>query len=289
MRAPVLFTITGILLALSPAAGAQEKVILVAADSHPLVASYFPPSGATKGGVLLLHMYRTSRLSYEPLAARLAAQGFHVVALDMRGHGSSRKDASGRPIDISRSATREAASNPFLKMHQDAEAAFDLLLKRGAPSDRLAIVGASVGCSVALHTATLHPKRVAAIVLLTPGTNYLGVPSKEHAPRYGDRPALILSSEEEADQGARSLKSLMTGKQVKLRILPHKRIHGTNMFGKVPGIEADIIQWLEESLVVRAVLEIPYETRVLVELSYRGFLGDGSIVHGLAAAVRVPF
>ena len=39
---------------------------------------------------------------------------------------------------------------------QAAQAGIDLLVKRGAPADRLAVIGASVGCSIALHTAHVH-------------------------------------------------------------------------------------------------------------------------------------
>jgi pimeloyl-ACP methyl ester carboxylesterase len=264
-----------------PALHAQQTVRLAAADKHPLVGSFHPSRQETvRGGLLLLHMYRTSRISYEPLGARLAAQGFHVLALDMRGHGDSADGPDGKPVSISRDATRDKNENPFLKMHMDAKAGLDFLKAKGAPADRLGIVGASVGCSIALHTAVLHPEHVAAVVLMTPGTSYLGVPSTEHAPLFGKRPALILSSEEEAAEGARPLKALMADSNVKLILYPQKRIHGTHMFGKVPGVEAEIIHWLEKVLVARRELSLPFDRRVLVD----GEFGADEAPH----AMRIP-
>ena len=173
LRAALLLPLV---LAAAPAA-AQERVSFAAADGHQLHGIYLHPEGVPRGGVLLLHMYQSSSLAWEPITERLAARGYHVLALDMRGHGKSEKGPDGKEIDIGREATEDPASNPFLKMHLDAKAGLDLLVEKGAPEDRLAIVGASVGCSVALHCALKYPDLVAALVLMTPGSAYLGVPS----------------------------------------------------------------------------------------------------------------
>lgn len=252
-------------LLLSLPATAQQIVHLKAGDGQPLVGTYHAPTGASQGGILLLHMYRSTRMAWRPLASRLARAGFHVLALDMRGHGDSAKDPSGRRIDVSRQATKDPTKNPFLKMHADAKTGLDLLVERGAPKGRLAIVGASVGCSVALHTAQQYRETVAAVVLMTPGTNYLNVPSLEHAASFGNRPALILSSQDEADLGARPVKAKMTGEKVELRLLEEKAIHGTRMFGRVDAIEADIIDWLKSALLKSVVLQIPVTKDLFID------------------------
>jgi pimeloyl-ACP methyl ester carboxylesterase len=264
------------LLALAAAnSSAQERVAFAAADGHPLSGSYLAPADVSRGGVLLLHMYQSSSYAWEPITERLAARGYHVLAIDMRGHGKSAKDPDGKEVDIGRNATRDPASNPFLKMHLDARAGLDLLVEKGAPKDRLAIVGASVGCSVALHCALVNPDQVAALVLMTPGSSYLGVPSLDHARELGDLPVLILSSEEEADGGARPLAEILGADHAELRIVPGSRIHGTRMFGKVPAVEADIIEWLDRALVRAVVLEIPMVKTVLLDGKLSEIEGSG--------------
>ncbi|MEE2712519.1 MAG: alpha/beta fold hydrolase [Planctomycetota bacterium] len=272
---------------------AQEEVRFAASDGQPLSGLYSPPAGTPRGGVLLLHMYRSNRTAWRPIQGRLAASGFHVLALDLRGHGKSSKDAQGESVDVSRDRTEDPKTNPFLKMHLDAKAGIDLLVKRGAPPDRLAVVGASVGCSVALHTAHLHPDAVTAVVLMTPGTAYLGVPSVEHGKTWGDRPALLLSSEEEADRGARPLKAAMTGEDVELRLIPERGIHGTRMFGRVPTVEADIIEWLQAALVTSLELKVPVTKDLFIDGAYEEDEGVGAtriaipLAAGKNAAVRI--
>lgn len=261
MAARTLITLALLVLV----APAQTPVRLTASDGQPLSAGYTAPTGTPSGGVLLLHMYRSSRLAWRPIEARLASAGFHVLAIDMRGHGRSSRDKDGKIIDVTRAATADPKTNPFLKMHLDAKAGLDYLVSKGAPKDRLAIVGASVGCSVALHTAQQHKDLVKAIVLMTPGVDYLAVPSLEHAKEFGDRAALLLSSEEEADKGARPLKAVMKSDRVELSLLNERGIHGTRMFGKVPTIEADIIEWLSDALVTDLELAVPVTKDLFID------------------------
>ena len=272
---------------------AQGEVRLQAADGQPLSGLYSAPKGAPRGGVLLLHMYRSNRTAWRPIESRLAAARFHVLALDLRGHGKSSKDAQGNPVDVSRALTNDPKTNPFLKMHLDAKAGIDLLVKRGAPADRLAVVGASVGCSVALHAAHVYPDAVTAAVLMTPGIEYLGVPSVQHAKSWGNRPALIISSVEEADRGARPLKAAMTGEDVKMLLIPERGIHGTRMFGRVATIEADIIEWLQAALVTNLELKVPVTKDLFIDGAFEADEGAGAtriavpLAAGKNATVRI--
>jgi len=274
----VRYAVLLLFLLCRPALPAQEIVRLEAADGQPLVGTYHAPTGAARGGVLLLHMYMSNRGAWRPLAPRLAASGFHVLSLDLRGHGKSTEDKAGKRIDISREVTKQPRQNPFLLMHQDARAGLDLLVQKGAPKERLAIVGASVGCSVALHAAKEYGKLVSAAVLLTPGTNYLGVPSLEHATSFGDRPVLILSSEEEADLGARPIQARIDSKKSELRILRERGIHGTRMLGRVDAIEADIIQWLQQAMVTTLSLKVPVTKDLFIDGAIEAEEGAGATV-----------
>jgi len=285
--------LTCALTLLLTAVSAQEIVTLTASDGQVLSAAYSAPTKTPTGGILLLHMYRSSRQAWRPIESRLAAAGFHVLAIDMRGHGRSKKGKDGQLIDVSRQNTSDPARNPFLKMHKDARAGLDFLTSKGAPKDRLAIVGASVGCSVALHTAKEHGDLVKAVVLMTPGSDYLSVPSLTHARSFGNRAALILSSEEEADKGARPLKAVMTGERVEQRLLTESGIHGTRMFGKVPTIEADIIEWLMAALVTDLELTVPVTKDLFIDGAVEDGEGVGAtrldipLTAGKSAVVRI--
>jgi pimeloyl-ACP methyl ester carboxylesterase len=288
-RVPLLIGLS----ALCAVAQTPTDLSLLASDGQALEASYYGPPGAPKGGVLLLHMYGSNRLAWQPLAPRLAASGYHVVSLDLRGHGKSAHDAEGNRIDISDKVVLDASSNPFLVMHRDAKAGLDALVAKGAPKDRLAIVGAGVGASVALQAAAENGPLVSAIALMSPELAPMGIQSLEHADRYGARPALILTTEDEVDRGPRDLKERLPGTDVELRIVPGSTVHGTRMFGRVDTIEADIIQWMEGALTRALSLAIPVTKDLFIDGAVESVEGEGAtrldmpLEDGRNALVRV--
>ena len=263
------------LVALSPGIPAQEVVRLKASDDQPLVGTFTPAKDPkqAQGGVLLLHMYRSSRERFNSLIPHLTAAGFHTLALDMRGHGDSKNDASGTPISIDRSATTDPALNPFLKMHLDAEAGLDFLLEKGAPQSKLAIVGASVGCSVALHTHCLTKTRVAAMVLMSPGLDYLGVSSSAHAKDTKPVPILILSDETEAKKRSRPLLELLPESCATLKIVEKDGVHGTRMFGEILALESEINEFLAANVLRGEAWQVPVAKDVILDGSYEDIEG----------------
>lgn len=58
-------------------------------DGTPLVYRTYRPCATPKGSVTLVHGSSASVISMHPLASALAAEGFLVFTLDMRGHGQS--------------------------------------------------------------------------------------------------------------------------------------------------------------------------------------------------------
>jgi hypothetical protein len=90
--------------------------------------------------------------------------------------------------------------------------------------------------------------------VLTPGKNYLGVETMKHLKGYGSRPILILSSKEEAPNGAEDIAKVL-GDTAELDLLDQTRIHGTRMFGQVPQIEARITKWVADLLSAEILLD----------------------------------
>lgn len=231
---------------ITPAHGVATKltVRLSTRDGITLVGSYYPPARGPAPAILLLHMLARDRTDWNPLAAKLQAAGWAVLSLDLRGHGESRLQG-GKTLHW-----RDFSDADFNKMVLDVEAAQEHLkgLKE-VDLNRIAIVGASIGCNIALNFASDHPQ-VRALVLLSPGLEYRGVLSEPAMRRYGasGRPALIVASADDpysADSSKR-LKSLAEARTT--LILYPRAGHGTRMLTQERDMEGRILSWLKASL-----------------------------------------
>jgi len=100
--------------------------------------------------VVLLHGQLMPRRMHQPLARALAAEGLHVVTLDLLGHG--RSDRPADPLVYSMSAF--------------AEQVVALLDHLGA--DQAVVGGTSLGANVSLEVATLDPARVRGLIVEMP-------------------------------------------------------------------------------------------------------------------------
>jgi dienelactone hydrolase len=171
-------TLIAVLLLAAPIvqAAAPESVAFESADGFQLKADLWANTDARAPVALLLHQFNLDRRSFGLLVPALQQQGFTVLALDQRGQGDSRqqKTPSGeRTVDV-QGLGRDAVG-PIVKAGvADVAAALAFLGRRGIASDRVVLIGASYGCSVAL-LATGVEKRVRAVALLSPGADYFGV------------------------------------------------------------------------------------------------------------------
>jgi pimeloyl-ACP methyl ester carboxylesterase len=100
--------------------------------------------------VVLLHGLVMPRRMHQPLARALAAEGLHVVTLDLLGHG--RSDRPADPLVYSMTAF--------------AHQVVALLDHLGA--DRAVIGGTSLGANVSLEVAAEAPDRVKGLVIEMP-------------------------------------------------------------------------------------------------------------------------
>ncbi len=266
------------------AADGTENVSFETSDGLTLKATYHPPEGRAAEGaptVVALHMYMNRRQSYEPIAAAVTSRGMALLAIDLRGHGESK--VQGKE-DLSLRA-RKRDAKLFQAMHLDAKAAIDWLVKtRKVPKGRIGLLGASVGCSVAIDAASRYPDDVACAATLTPGTAYLGVATEKHIAAWpAGKPLLVVSSQGEKDKGAAPIKKAMDakGEPCEIVLVPGAaEKHGTRMFGKVEGIEDRVAAWLQaktDGVVVDGDVR-PYERHGRMELE----LGGVTFTAGLA-------
>ncbi len=109
--------------------------------------------GSGGSWVVLIHGQLMPRRMHQPLARALAAEGLHVVTLDLLGHG--RSDRPADPLVYSMTAF--------------AEQVVALLDHLGA--DQAVIGGTSLGANVSLELAVLAPDRVKGLLLEMPVLN----------------------------------------------------------------------------------------------------------------------
>ena len=223
LRANVLL----ILAVGSPLAAQEpEAVYFPAADGFRIHADYYPAQRSTPYApmAILLHMNRADRGTWKPLAGPLSEAGFATLAIDMRGHGESQTPNTEEQVE-------KRDTRLYKDMYDDVRGAYDWLAEQeGVDRGRVALVGASVGASVALRYA-VQDKSVDAIVCLTPGTLYLGLDSKRDMRRFRGRKILLLATE-----------------GVKTKTYKGHEAHGTAMFGEVPGVEKEIVAFLKRAI-----------------------------------------
>jgi dienelactone hydrolase len=219
-----------------------ERATFAASDGHkPLVGDYFAPPRDVDSApmVILLHMYRSDRSAWKPLIKPLHEAGFAVLAIDMRGHGKNANRKTRQRV-----VRRDPAV--FAEMANDVRGAYDWLAKQDrVDRSRFAVVGASVGCSVALRYAGIDPS-VDAVVCLTPGTDYLGLDSVTDAEKVKGRHVLLIANEDER-QASDTLTPLIQNAAKKIYNY-RKRAHGTQLFGKIDTVEDDIVEFLKRGV-----------------------------------------
>ncbi len=106
--------------------------------------------GAGDRWVVLVHGQLMPRRMHQPLARAIAAEGFHVVTLDLLGHG--RSDRPTDPKEYSMTAFGEQV----------------VLLLDHLGADEAVVGGTSLGANVALEVADLAPDRVRGLLLEMP-------------------------------------------------------------------------------------------------------------------------
>lgn len=212
------------------AAPAKQTVTFETSDGVKIEADYYPPivkSGEKAPVAICIHMYPADRRSWEPLVPGLreGSPGFAVLAYDIRGHGGSTE-----PKEKNLKAMYDGRDPELFKnAWKDVEAARKWLEKQpGVDTSRIALIGASIGCSISLDYGG-RDKDVKAIVCLSPGTNYFEVDSISHIKKCGGIPVLLISPEGEYS-AIEELIAASGGKAKGLKYPGGREWHGTKMF-----------------------------------------------------------
>ena len=209
-----------------------EDVTFTADDGLEIQTTFFGSrAGPSQPGVILLHMLGGSRKVWEQnnFAALLADNSYAVLTVDMRGHGDTRGQQNWESVE----ADLQQIWTEFTEWGE-------------VDGGRTAVIGGSIGSSMALITGDNHPA-IRTVVLLSPGIEYLGVPIDERILTYGQRPMLIVASEEDT-YSADSSRALHRVAQDAELIMYEGAGHGIQMFGAEPTLSTTILSWLNAHL-----------------------------------------
>jgi dienelactone hydrolase len=217
----------------------KRDVDLTAIDGIKLKATYF---AATKPGpaIMLLHMCGdANRKTWDDLGSKLAADGFHVLALDYRGYGES-GDTPSRQQDSAAEKLAEAKW-PF---DIDIGLAY-LLAQPGVNGKSIGVGGASCGVDNSVTLAVRHPE-VKSLVLLSGGTDLQGLNYIRQNPSLA-----ILGAASRDDNAVAPYMRWLLGfsPNTASRFMEFEKAgHGTDMFAAEKSLEPAIVQWFVETL-----------------------------------------
>jgi len=191
-----------------------------------LAGVYWEPRERMSPAVLLLPMLGHGKEEWLALATRLHAEGYGVLALDLREGGRS---------DRERLLADARAGFTFLREQKKIDAA------------RIGLVGASLGANTALNFAAAEPMvRVAA--LLSPGLNHLGVTTEPALRDYGTRPLLLVGAEEDLSSAGAVRRLAEEARGETVVKMYAGGAHGTDLLTAVPPAVGDVLAFLQAHL-----------------------------------------
>jgi len=229
----------------APAPVGAETAWLTTSDDYHVAAWFWPsrsrPANGKAPALILLHQRAKDKSSWGGLADELTAEGYSVMAIDLRGHGET-VDPQGRPIPLD--SLRDA---DYAAMLKDVAAAHTFLTQRsGVDADRVGIIGASIGANLGLLYAA-DDRRIRTVVALSPGLNYRGLQPLVAMSGLDKRPLFLIASKGDkpsADACAALQQAAVKEAPVSVRLFDGTA-HGTDLLAANAGLDQTIISgWL---------------------------------------------
>ncbi len=207
--------------------GPAQPVRIKASDGLTIVGLFYPSalSGQAAPAALLLHGVNGSKAQWQPLIPALLAEGYNVLAVDLRGFGET-----GGEINWKRTETDVATLLAWLRDQS------------GVNGDEIAIFGASIGANLAIRGCAADAKcRVA--VALSPGLEYFGLTTGDAIRKMSKKAPLLVASQIDSAsaQGVKTLAEIASG-NVMIRVYDGGK-HGVQLFDYDDLIPM-MVQWL---------------------------------------------
>lgn len=226
---------------------APEHVTYKTEDGVEIHADFYRGAGAECPAVMLVHMRGSDRKSWNPIAAEIAKKGCAVLALDLRGHGqSTQKD--GETLSL---ADFDEGRMQWSRCSEDVRCGREFLITKGVDHGRIAIVGASVGCTVGIYYAATD-SGVRGLILLSP---VMGIDTgvQQAAASLPDRKIFIYCTQNDdrggdPESAGEFMAQFNSGQSQATMHDPFAGSdHGTNMLGKKYG-DVDVNKKILEEL-----------------------------------------
>ena len=135
---------------------AYEDVRVPTQDGLNLPGWYMPAGSGAAPGIALVHGWESARDRTLPHAQFLHAAGFHVLAVDVRGHGQNEPETL--PVSVGEFAIDAAAAVRWLAARPEVSA--------------IGLLGHSMGAAGALVAAADDPAVAAVVGVSTPADPY---------------------------------------------------------------------------------------------------------------------
>ena len=216
-----------------PGEAASDRVTFRTDDGIQIAATWYEPPSRSAPAVILVPMLHRTRRDWDGVGARLASEGIGALAIDLRGHGDSAGVATeGEPPDYSAMVADLSAARRFVASRVHG---------------RVGIAGASLGANLAALEASGDPA-IASLALLSPSLDYRGLRIEAAVRKYGDRPALLVSSDDDP-YATRSVKDLQkAGGGTREGLLLSQAGHGTTMLGRNADLARVLVDWFRRTL-----------------------------------------
>lgn len=216
-----------------------EEISFIVQDRTQIHGTVYIPKVANGFGVLCLHQLSLNRDSFSHFAMRLAALGFLVMVLDLRGHGES-VTRDGETFSYETMLPADFNKIPGMDVEEAKEIFRD---HYHIEPNNIGIVGASIGANAALIAEARDP-RIAFAVALSPGLDFRGLQPEGDIAQVQKPVLLVASRDDDYSLNSATLLSNMIPAAEKQLNVYEKAGHGTVMMNSDAHIEEDVIAWI---------------------------------------------
>jgi dienelactone hydrolase len=220
-----------------------------AKDHFHIVADLYVPPKLPKNVkvplVIFLHEISQSKTVWKPYAKELAEKGYSVLAIDIRGHGESVINKKKQ-----RSYWRKFKEEDWKEVSSDVTKGIAYLKENNPEVDtnRIIIIGSSMGTCVAVKAANEEKKHVKGLILLSPYSNYKGIEARVPLVDYGANPILIIVSKNDYSSYDAATELIKYSQGTHQLVLVKSAGHGTFMLKFEPKLKQIMYDWLIEKL-----------------------------------------